>query len=961
MSYPQNYTLGTTATLAQSSAFQGISGQSTVLATDTAIQQDNYAINGYVKPTSVPTFANAGHNAVGRIPRYGQKVASPHYAPPSIPVFQPFGSKVPVSVNLTTNLYADITSKGHANSLGAFYIQDTMSYFRDAVSKVQATDPTLAASATAFLNSVEAGNETTYGPIYPTNITSGDVIYDVQSSIPSSTNLTTPSLLQIGTAAGITRIFSYGDVNVASVAVDNTPTDYVIMFVVGNVVFASSPWNGIANPRKTLIVATGTIVCSGNGSFNAQNYAFAGVSLTINGNPAITPLANGYYVSANGTSTSNANHLDPYATSANAPGVVPYAASAYGSLRWFDLVCDTPTSFPSSVSSAPLPPFAGTKTYYDLLPSTANTDWSDAATNILARMCCQQGVAPVSSLSSSIALNAGVYYASTSFFGVEYTTPIVFQTAASQVPNFGVSTEYHDVDDYFNPDASTTASWLQTYRVADQLYAPMKTAGQTSFRYMTLNGANRLDAFIAPSTTDYVFETVPYYIETTEITADCSVSLSNFSGNTMASGTVGGQDPYTVVDSGLTTFSATSTYRLLVASQTAPIGAILASATMPNKSYLKWAPFDGEVVSSSVGTVVDGSLTIDQWPMRKATIVQATLTCQPSSVSGETMNVAFNGGAVVQAPSTVEFILFKSLQKVRFSLITDAASEVYTIDAGSSQLIGTSEYSYSVSGAVGTLSKVSGGIQTQVGQWTFGAVPATVQVFLTVIFGDTLLANTVFNANTITDGSVPNNYIIRSQTEADVYATRLVQPAGSLLYLPGLSSATKTSLLQLGVMQVAGMPDTWQDVVFHQEASFFPEVAINGRRVATYSGSSSTLVAIGLADGTYTNDADQTVTVSGGTIAASSLPLTVGYITYTAVQLSSTSNVPQVLTLGTDYPNFAAADAALGLSKMQHGLHPGLTYAPTTNNGVKVDAWKGTGSVYYSNGMGGEYQITGNF
>ena len=186
-----------------------------------------------------------------------------------------------------------------------------------------------------------------------------------------------------------------------------------------------------------------------------------------------------------------------------------------------------------------------------------------------------------------------------------------------------------------------------------------------NFRYLTLNGLGyngsgvvaRLNAFFGPSSADYAFQAVPYPIETDEVTADCTVSFSNLASNVMTSGTVGGNDPYTVTGSGTASFQASSTYRLLTAPQTAPAGALTASVVIPSTSYAKWAPLNGTVVSvgGSTANILNGVFTADQFPNQKATIAYYNLVCQPSAVSGETINVAYNAGVSVPTPSALEF------------------------------------------------------------------------------------------------------------------------------------------------------------------------------------------------------------------------------------------------------------------------------------------------------------------
>ncbi len=1013
MSYPQNYTLSTTTALTSSSAYLGQSGKSAVVALDSATQQDDYVVNGYIQPSTwptAPTFTNTGHKSYGRFPRHGQKVASSFYAPP-VMIYQPLGSNVLTSVNTQSSTKpATIWSKGHAVNNQSFYVQDVLSYFRNAVSKV--TDSGLASSANAFLTEIENGNLQVYGS--DSSVTPGDFLYDTNTYDTNAKNLNTTAA-SIGTTpnavgSNVTRIFSFGDIGDSN----NNPTilnglgatDYVIIFCVGQVYINTvGTWNtSIGNTRKILVVATGVIQIGGTttanhflfGSTNNLPGGYSIVTGDVNGNVSASG-SGGYALVTNGTGYQYT--YDPNDTGSTFPGVVPFVSNngvyVYGNMNWYDLLADNKDTFSTSVNGQYTT--NAQTAFYNVTTSMSSTDFDDVASNILARLCCQYGVGTQANdgdLADGWTNYSGCYHLLTTFFGVDYDTALSFQISSGQVPNFGVSTEYHDFNAYWTPDGTTSTAWLQTYRVADQIYAPIKGAGTAGlFKYMTLT--DLVNLFFGPSTADFVFPTsFPYYIETTEITADCTVSLSNFSGNTMASGTVGGMDPYTVTGSGTAAFSAVSTYRQLKAAGTAPGTAVLTKAVVPNYSYLNWAPFNGDVVAvdPSFGNAVNGIATIDRWPNRFGSVLSFQLICRPSAVATDTMSIDYNAGSVVPAPSTVELVTFKCLQYVRFSLITNANTGVFIVLAGASNsiTIGSAQYTYTVSGSVGTLNKVSSGTLTQVGQWTFGVQPSDVIVWLTVTFGDTLMVTTVYEqANTSPaagSASQPQNYFERVAPDTvDSYQSQINYSAGSQMYLPALSSDTATQLNQLGVYQVPGEPGIYVDYVFHPEAYFFNEVVIQGRRASTYSGNpAQTTVAISLADGTYQNLAGQTVTVGSGTytdafgntqtvasgnILASSLPLSFGNITYVAVavpsQTSPGSLVSELITIGsTQYPDFTTANKNLGLQFLNRGAIDGLklTVDIDDNTGLKIDSYKlataGTGgTVYYADGEGNEYKI----
>jgi len=896
-----------------------------VVALDTVASKDTYLQNGYFVPNAVP----AGHFGKGRFPRFGEKAASPVYAPGAL-VHQPFGSLVPVTVATAS---ASVLSKGHATSAAAFYTQDTLGFFRDAVSKVTVADAGLGAAATTFLDAFEAGTYTTYGPTGGAAVVPGNHIYDAVTIAAGHTDLTA-SASAIG-GAGVTALFSNGNVAVTNVVASDVTTDYVIIFCVGNISFSAAAWITAGKLRKILLVATGTITVLGVHA--APHYSYSAVSVSVAG--VVTSVAGGSnYVGLN-AAVATQYLYDPNTLSVTIPGVVLHAAGSYADLHTFDLVKN---------NAALAVAFGGTSAFYNMTATDVSTVWLTAATNMLYRLCCQHQVVPQTVLpADSVVLQAGCYYLLTTFFATNYTTALSFAKTATHVPNFGASTEYSNFSAYFRPDATlATAVWAQTYRVADLVYAPL-SAG----RYLSCNALG----MTSPSTVDFALPTLPYFIETTEITANCPLSLSStFPANDTILATDGGMDTYTVHNNATANVTAISAYRALKA----PVATTLTAPTavtinVPNKSWVDYSPFNGEVLSADAGLeVIDGRVRLLNG-VRQAGVMTANLVCTPSAVALEVFNPFFNGAATV--PSTVEFVTFKSLAKVRFNLILSGVSENYTLDAGNSVLIGANNYTYTVAGAVGTLKKVSGGVSTTVGAWTFGAVPAVVNVFLTIVFGDTVMKATTFTTNTVLDNSVPATYFTRNLATADAVYTQVSQPAGTLLYLPGISDPTALGLVEWGVEPVTNMPDFWQASVFHNEARAFPEVVVNGRRESAYV-EGQTKVAISLADGTYVNDAAVSVVVADGLANVADLPLTKGFITYVAVKVPNNSGM-QVYTIGIDFATFDLAADALKLNTLQRGKHSGVVVDTKSVDLKKKDVITGCGFVNYDDNEGGTIRI----
>ena len=778
--------------------------------------------------------------------------------------------------------------------------------------------------------------------------------------------------------AGGTFIFCNGNFSVASVSAVGVATDYVVVFCTGAVTFSNL--HAGATARNVLIISCGSApgVVTGSSALASTDLVACAYPGSLNNDSAITNVVAstpGGFIFFNGTTTVANASYDPHGLGTLMPAVQNFTQYAYGDLHTYDQIADTPVSTVGYATFV-APTFATTN-FYDLKASTAlliASSLSDFLNNLAARICVQFGVVPGVSgtpglLSSNLTLQEGCYYLASTFFNVNYTTAIAFQTATSQTPNLGVSTEYHNFNGYIIPDATlTTAVWLQTYRAGDQVYAPIKNAN--GGRYFTLNAGGQ----IVIGTTDFTYPTTPYYIETTLIPADCTVSLSNtFSSNgVVAPPSAGGADPYTQ-EVGF----VTSTYRVI---QSAGHIAGQITVVVPNQSYIDYVPLNGDVTAIgsfedavNIGvSLVNGRLRVINGS-RKALVEQIAITCQPSAVSGETIDPYFNGADIIPTypiPGAGEFVTYKDANKVRFSIASPVtgASENYTINAGSSLLIGTYLYTYTVSGSVGTLSKISGGVSANVGTspWTFGASPATVTVFLVVVFGDTIMNNTNYNVNSVIDGSVPSTYFVRQVSAVQAYGDVIQATAhtdGSPYYFPNLTAATITQLAQAGVNPVPGQPGYYAPTRLDREPLFADtEVVIYGTRISYYNPN-QTQVSVELADGTYTNRAGNTVTVSGGLANVADLPIDVGYVSFIAQQApagSSGSLSNQTYTVGTgmDYATFALARDALGLNTLVRRGYTGVTLSLSADvNGGVVDNFTGTGQVVYESSTGGTITI----
>jgi hypothetical protein len=954
------YGLSTTTSLASSSAFKG-KNSNLVVALSTATQKDLYLQNGFFSPSTVP----AGHFATGRFPNFGKKIASNVYSP-NVIHHQPFGSKVPLSV-ATNVAYPASTAQqsllhwGHATHTSAFFVQDMRSFFNDALTRVRAanaTGLTIGTAAQTFLDNMFAGQYATYGAstngVF--NIPTGNWIYDANTTATGHKDLTSGSTGNNGTigSTGPTAVFSYGDINIDSVVNSTTATDLVIILCVGKVSFANASWQPGTRTAPVLIIATDTIKCLGSNKMSANDFVISGVSLSVNSatNIQVAPTnISGnqnnaiFFNGALGATSTPTNYLfDQYTLATDSPlftpvaGVVPHGAGTYADLPEFNVPGDDAT----------LASFSGTVSTY--LPTAISGSFTagnflQAATNIMFRECCQHQVIPqFATISDNVVLQAGCYYLLTTFFGVDYTVALSMQTTATQVPNFGVSTEYHNFADNVQPDATdATAVWMETYRIADLVYAPKSTG-----RYITLGG----DGSIAISSVDYVMQTLPYSIETTLVTALCTLSLSDaFPPDTTTNdvdGTTGGMDAYVVTNNKTANVTAMSTYRTLVkqppTTLTSPTTVTFA---IPDRSWVDIAPFCGEVASADTGfEVIDGRVRVVN-PDRRAKIMTINVMCTPSAVVGETFDPYFNGAGIIPAPPLTEFVTYKSTTKVRFSIVNGGTSENYTLDTDSSVLIGASRYDYAVVGQVGTLTKTSGGITATVGAWTFAITPVTpVPVFYTIIFGDTLLLNTTYQLNTILDNSVPDLNIQKYFDNAIASFKRVSVPAGQPMRIPGLTVTDIANLAEWGVVQQTD-PDYFVSKVFHDEAKDFVFAIIHGQRISPYV-QGQTKVAVRLADDLYVNESGNDTIVSNGLANVADMPIDFGNITYTAVQVPGAFGT-RTVTIGVDFQTFTEADNFYGLSHGTHGKPTGtLKFAETyANDGSRIDGWTGSGSVEY--------------
>jgi hypothetical protein len=960
----QPYALTAASSFGSSSSFNGTQSSSV-----TANAGETYLLNGFFKPnTSIPS----GLNAQARFPRFGEQCASPIYAPPvMVPV--PLGTLVPVTNNTSTK---SIFSRGHATTTSGsgLITQNVLDFFNSVINnQVSPLNAGLATAALNFLNTVKQGTATTWGPAAG-NIAQGSFVYDDNTTL--GTAVAGPAgtaVLGGASGAGGTYIFCNGNFSVASISAVGVATDYVVVLCTGAISFSNL--HAGATLRNVLLLSCGSApgVATGSSALASTDIVACAYPGQLNNHGTIsnvTASTAGGFIFFNGTTTVTNASYDPHNLGTLMPAVQSFTQYAFADLHTYDQVADTPEP---TLGYASFTGFSGSTNFYGLTASTAllvSGSLSDILNNLAARICVQFGVVPGSAsnpgvLGDNISSQAGCNYLYSTFFNVNYTTAIAFQTASGQTPNLGVSTEYHNFNGYVVPDAvSTTAVWLQTYRAADQVYAPIKNAN--GGRYFTLNAGGQ----IVIGTTDFTYPTTPYYVETTLIPADCTLSLSTtFPVSDTVTAASGGADPYTTItDNGTADVVASSTYRTVSAPATAPVGATKVTLVVPNVSYVDYSPYNGDVTSDGN---VNGKVRIFN-NSRQANIVTATVTCQPSAVTGDTFDPFFNGSDIIPTypiPGAGEFVTYKDATKVRFSIASSVsgASENYTINAGASVLIGSYLYTYTVSGSTGTLSKISGGVSTTVGTYALGSItptPAPVTVFLTIIFGDTIMNNTNYNVNSITDGSVPATYFVRTVSSVEAYGDviQAVSTPGSPYYFPNLTQATITQLSQAGVNPVAGQPGYYEVTVLNREPLFCDtEVVIYGTRISYYNPN-QTQVAVQLADGTYTNRAGDTVTVLNGLANVADLPIDIGYVSFIAQQApagSSSGLTSQTYTVGVgkDYANFGAADTALGLSELLRLSYTGNLTVTSNPDGTRKDNFSGAGQIVYQTGTGGTITI----
>ena len=1024
----QSYTLNTTSTFTQSSAYLGITKPQAVPvvnALDTSAQKDLYVSNGLYAPSSVP----AGHFADARIPRFGRKVASSAYGPPPM-IHNPLGALVPVtntdSGSVASN-FSTILSRGHAtstnqasNAPSSFLAQDPIEFFYYALSVIAATNAGGAAAGKAFLDSFVKGGITTWGPTTNASqalpnpplapdaggslaIGGGSWIYD-QNALLGSASTGPDGGAVVGATSGAlnTIILQNGNFNVASIA--NGGTGYVIVFATGNITFSNMHPTG--TPPNVILISCGGDIISTAGAhpaFLATDWAIAatpgyiqvaginsGSASYASSSPgfASPPTAVGGYLYYNGSASTSTYTIGSHDTSGLAgsiclvPSMNQYQVYQYAdSYPWsVNKLMDTPATTSPPTTFHTIGGFSGSLNRYNMVASTAllvtpgSSSFLDILTNTFIRICVQFGVIPglssssnvidTSSTSTNLVLQAGCWYISTILGNtVDYETAVSFQTSAGQVPNFGVSVEYHDEDhEYITPDGTSATGWLQTYRAGDLVYAPIKAAAGFA-QYMTLN----LGGLFAPSVSDYVFQTAPYYIETTLIPNDCTVSLS-LGTTATAIATSGGADPYTSI----TSTAIQSTYRnLSTTAVTAPSSGTNVYMSVAASNFVDYVPVNGTVTSVVSASSQFAVSNVDSGKIRivnggKATVGIVTLTCTPTPVSGVTMQPYANAAGIYPGIAGVENVTYVDSVGARFNIFNSASGTTndYYILAGTSQTIGSFVYSYAVSGTTATLTKVTGGVVSSVGAspWTLLATaPSAVTVNLILTMGDTIMNNVRFFANNQTIENAPASYLNRTPFELDSYgdSASVVPIPGQPFYLGTVSGGDSTALSQAGVNPVPGQPGWYVTTWNTPNPNFIDEAAgivIWGERDVIYTAG-QTQAPISLANGTYINRAGNSVTVANGLVNIADLPIDIGFVSYNPVESQALAGLTFIIGAGQTYTSFPEASAALQLDTLDRISYTGVTLTAPIVNGKKQDTVSGSGSVLYRGNNGQSINI----
>ena len=880
-----SYTVSSQTDVTKTSAYTGVSSDAVSILDPVVAPNKAQKLfrNGYKFPLTNPTATSMS----SRIPRHGEAVASPNYAPPPS-VLSRFGSRLPVTTGAQ-----DVQSKGHVTSSVAtgFSVYHRKQLIEEAAVVL---DGAISASTTVIQDFVARA----FDPDQSTISLPGDAPYigtitfnGAEGVVEGTINNGGAAGLTVG-GADATFLLVHGDCTITQLA----GAGDTVLIVIGdlNIEHATAWFAGAGNK---FIICTGAITTTDTStSPNATSYAVGVEDATYGDTSPTGP----FQVLAGAAAA--AFTFDP---------VVSYNADECADFYPFDMVIDTVNlPFPGAYTGA-------APVFYNF--QTTVTDYLEAVTNMRSRFCVQYGVQPV----GIVELREDCYYIKTTIMGCEFTTAVAFQLAAGHSPNFGVHTEPHGTQNYM-------FAMLQTYRVADHRYeafnaykaeTPAATAGKT----MEIDHLG----FIVFSATDYTIPALPHYNGCVLIDKECLRSISTVVPATLETD-AGGADPYVTTDT-----IHKSTYRQLE-TQPVPPAEDATHKTVymysPNRNELKYSPWNGRTTNA-------GGVVVVRNDVRLSRVKTTTVTCVQSKVSGETMDVFMNGSDMLASPS--HFVTYKSPEMIH--LVIDKVQYVLLVDKTLKVGDYCYKYTYNSTTSVATLLTVDNGIETTQ-QWTIGAGDdVTVIVTLIVLFGDTLHPVAEFNLAAL----LLEDLFIKLFDKVEHHAP-LKLSWGQEVYLPSLSDATKTALAQEGVVEVTGKTHWYVDKVKREEAKFYTEVTLFAIKVLRHP-SGATKVFIPLADGDYTNVAAETVTIAECHIDVSALPLHYGSTRYIAVEDANFGPAEVVYSAGAggDYANFEEARVDLSLDELFRLNETDAGFESKTENGKRKTVVTAAGKMVY--------------
>lgn len=869
--------------------------------------------NGLYTPVANTTASKK----VLRVPRHGENVASPVYVPP-VMLVQNYDTVLPTLP--VTTMSPNMLSKGHAvGGTNPFCVLSYEDFLFNAASTIGDV------SITEMLDNVFKLQH----PIAtPSSYNTG--VVTLQNGVFVIDDTFTNATLTIGgTGNTFVVINAAGNITIKDIRA-TTVNDKTVLIVFGNganIIF-QNPWHPGDLGMKN-IICSGNVTAPGVVSGATVNYVIVGTA-TINGVGAGTSK---YY---NGTSTvPYVYNPNPY-TSLNAFAMFFYPPGAYADLHLFDLVFDVTYGTDPPTTSA----FTGGVVFYNMSPYTNTLNMTSVVTNVMSRLAVHYRVVPNGVIEGSC-----YFIIKTLYDGMEFSTYFVFQKTATHVPNFGVHTEPYGFSDYMVSDM------MQTYRIDNDVYAPF-SAG----KYMKLNTVG----FVQLSTSNWILTTpitndkpLDHYINTMHITSHSTMSLSTGIVTAPPSEepwhTLGGMDSY--VSSG---DNFVSKYRVITPISDPP-NELHEEVTvyMPTKSNTRYAPYNGKV--NNTHGFVDLFNGTSENIQRRSGYQTMVLDCIQSRVAGETIEVFANSTGQVSTNNV--FVTYKDPNLVHF--VFD--KNFYWLHNGDEKNIDgvLYKYSYASNTNTATFIKIDCGITSIIGSWTFSVVvDVHVTLYLKVIFGDTIMNDTLF----VEDAEIFN---VKNHIQVEVHGPVVAKGFGPMLestmmYLPGLSSSTKNDFIRRGIIPVNGFEDTWIDTVSRSEFLLYPEVVIPGRVQLKYiEGEDS--VFIPLIPGNYMNYMSNLITVdSTQHVPISSLPLMYSNIIYTALLITSVMPAAKHFTIGVggDYETLSDAASALNLWKLQRLETVGVTLLHKIVSGSsEFDIQGGSGHIRFLGGDGGHIVI----